>query len=298
MDHATEDVPTEREPFVSIVVPTSNRAGVLADCLESLTRQDYPKDRYEVLVVENGRPDGTAELTRSLAAGAPQPRIHHLSRSRSDANAARNAGLAAARGDPVCFVDDDVIVPDGWLSALVAGTMRNTFAGCLGGPIRPLLDGSPPRTCDDHELAGIAFEDEGPEAEVGEVWGGNLAIRRDAVEAVGPFREGLHRHQEWEWEQRLLRGGGRIVYVPDAWLWHRRATTDLRVHRLVREFFLRGYTKASLGFPVEARWTARRARRNLAHGVRRRCTRGLTEAARDAGLLWATLLRRGNGGPP
>jgi GT2 family glycosyltransferase len=112
---------------------------------------------------------------------------------------------------------------------------------------------------------------------------------------VGPFREGLRRHQDWEWEQRLLRAGGRIVHVPDAWLWHRRGRSDLRVTRLAREFFLRGYTKATLGFPIDRRRVATRAAESLGHALRARCTRGLTEAARDAGLLWGALIHRRSG---
>jgi GT2 family glycosyltransferase len=287
-----DDAPTALAPFVSVVVPTTNRAAVVADCLESLVRQDYPEDRYEILVVENGPPDGTAAVTRSMAARAEWPRIAHLSLERADANAARNAGIGAAHGDPVCLVDDDVIVPEGWLAALVAGTRRNPAADCLGGPIRPRLEGSAPRTCDAHQLAGVALEDQRSEAEVDEVWGGNMAIRRSALESIGAFRPGLAYHQEWEWEQRLLKRGGTMVHLPDAWLWHRRTQGDLRASRLLAEFFMRGYTKASLGFPVDLSWTIARGRRNLVHGVRRRCTRGLTEAARDAGLVSAVLLGR------
>jgi hypothetical protein len=109
---------------------------------------------------------------------------------------------------------------------------------------------------------------------------------------VGPFREGLRCHQEWEWQQRYLRAGGRLAYVSDAWLWHRRGRADLRVATLLREFFLRGWTKASLGFAVDSRRTRRRALENLRHGLEARCVRGLEEAARDAGLLCGALVRR------
>jgi hypothetical protein len=80
--------------------------------------------------------------------------------------------------------------------------------------------------------------------------------------------------------------------VPDAWLWHRRQPADLRVHRLLGEFFLRGYTKASLGHPVRRRRLLSRACRNLGHGMRERCVRGLTEAARDTGLVYGSLVSR------
>jgi len=277
MDHAADDSSTH--PFVSVIVPTADRPAVLADCLESLAAQDYPS--YEVVVVDNG------SLPAPSFAGARRVRI-----DRRDANAARNAGIAASTGDPVCFVDDDVVAPPGWLSGLVGGLARHPDADCAGGGIRSRFETAPPRTCSEHELAGLSLE-RGPEdSEATEVWGGNMVIRRSALDSVGPFREGLRCHQEWEWQRRYVRAGGRLVYVSDAWLWHRRGRSQLRVSRLLREFFLRGWTKASLGFAVDLRRTGRLAVENLRHGLEARCVRGFEEAARDAGLLCATLLRR------
>jgi glycosyltransferase involved in cell wall biosynthesis len=276
---------------VSVVVPTSNRAQLLADCLASLAVQDYPRDRYEVVVVDNGSTDGTAAVVAAAAAaGAPAIRRVHL--ERPDANAARNAGTAAAQGDPICLVDDDVVAPPGWLSALVAGALRNPAVGCLGGPVRARFDDVPPRTCDAHDLAGVALDQGDAEVDVPEVWGGNMAIRRDALDAVGRFREGLRWLQDWEWQQRLLAAEGRIVYVPGAWLSHRRGRADLRVRRLAWEFLQRGYLLGRLGRRVPPGDAAREAWAQLRHGVRARCTRGLTDAARMTGLLCATLLRR------
>ncbi len=279
MDQPAADSATP--PLVSVVVPTANRSAMLAHCLESLTAQDYPS--FEVVVVDNG----------SVASPVPpDPRIRYLRQPRRDANAARNAGVQAARGDPVCFVDDDVVAPPGWLSGLVEGLRRNPSADCVGGGIRSRFESEPPRTCSDHELAGVSLDLGAADTEATEAWGANMAIRRSAFDSVGPFRPGLRRHQEWEWEQRLLEGGGRIVYVSGAWLWHRRGRDDMRVHSLLGEFFMRGWTKASLGFSVDLGRTGRRALDNLRHGVRRRCVRGLEEAARNAGLLCAALLRR------
>jgi GT2 family glycosyltransferase len=296
MDQVAADAPTAGPRLVSVVVPTSGRAAMVADCLESLVLQDYPAEAFEVVVVHNGPPDGTEASVRAVAERPGGPRISYLSLGRRDANSARNAGIDAAEGDPVCLLDDDVLVPPGWLSALVDGARRHPGADCVGGPIRPRLEGRAPRTCDRHELAGIALEAERAEGEVRELWGANMAIRRDALRATGGFRPGMARHQEWEWEQRLLAGGGTMVHVPGAWLWHRRTRADLRPSRMAGEFFMRGWTKASTGFEVDLGWVARRGLRHAAHGVRGRCTRGMTEAARDAGLVCAELVRRARRG--
>lgn len=126
---------------------------------------------------------------------------------------------------------------------------------------------------------------------MGEVWGCNMALRRTALDRIGGFRAGLRLQQEWEWEQRLLAQGGRIVYLPDAWLWHRRLASDLRLGRLAREYFLRGYRKGLLGQPISPAVLAGHAAASLAHGLRSRCSYGLTQAARECGLVCGELAR-------
>jgi glycosyltransferase involved in cell wall biosynthesis/GT2 family glycosyltransferase len=271
--------------FVSVVIPTHNRAELLLACLESLASVDYPEDRYELIVVDAASSDDTPERVTAFAQRARSPRTLTVTARTSDANRARNAGLNAARGELLILVDDDAIVPAGWMSAMVAGALRWPAADCFGGPVVPSYEANPPRTCAQHELAGAAF-DEGPrEREVDEVWGGNMAIRPSALARIGPFRAGLRFQQEWEWERRLLAAGGRMVYLPDAWLWHRRRRADLRLAGLMREFFLRGYVKAGLGHPVVPAVVSRRAVHSLVHGATARCAQGLTEAARDLGLM-------------
>jgi glycosyltransferase involved in cell wall biosynthesis len=276
---------------VSVVVASAGRVGVLLDCLERLVRQSYPRDRYEIIVVENGVDGERSAEIRAFADGVRSPAVLHLTLPLRDANSARNAGVAAARGDPICFVDDDSLPPPSWLGLLVGGALRNPSAGCLGGPVRPRFESKPPRMCSAHDLAGGVF-DEGPdEREVGEVWGCNMALRRSALASVGPFREGMRYSQEWEWQQRLLRRGGTIVYVPDAWLWHRRLAADLGVIGLLSEFAQRGYTigtvRRAAGEAVESGDVRRHLGRGLAalgHGLRAGCTRGLTEGVKQLGL--------------
>jgi glycosyltransferase involved in cell wall biosynthesis len=279
-------------PFVSIVVPAANRSGTLADCVGSLVAQDYPADLFEIVVVENGSTESRRTQAETLPKRTAPPQLRVLSLRRQDANAARNAGVRAARGDPICFVDDDVVAPPGWLAALMAGVSRHPEAGCLGGAIRARFETSVPRTCRAHAVAGTEFDRGDSEAEVAAVWGPNLVAPRRSFERVGLFREGLALEQEWEWQQRLTASGGRIVYLPDAWLWHRRFDSDLRLRRQLSEHFRRGFTRARLSTPDPAPKLAREMARELAHGVGAACNRGLTEAARRMGILAALVVTR------
>jgi glycosyltransferase involved in cell wall biosynthesis len=279
-------------PFVSVVVPTTNRSGTLADCVGSLVVQDYPASMFEIVLVENGSTERGLAQPRELATPAVAPEVRVLSLRRRDANAARNAGVRAARGDLICFVDDDVVAPPGWLAALTAGVSRHPGAGCLGGAIRARFEASIPRNCPAHGVQGTEFDRGDCEVEVAAVWGPNLVVPRRSFERIGLFREGLALEQEWEWQQRLIASGGKIVYLPDAWLWHRQFDSDLRLSRQLSEHFRRGFTRGRLSTPEPAPKLAREMARELAHGIGAPCTRGLTEAARRMGFLAARFVTR------
>ena len=289
-------------PFVSVVMPTAGRARLVADALESVAAQDYPSERFEVLVVANGAPDGTADVVEQFAVREGGPSTRLLTAPGRNPNRARNVGLDAARGDPICLIDDDVITPPGWLSEMVEGALRNPAADCLGGPVRPRFEAAPPRTCAHHELVGTLLDEGDEEREVDEVWAGNMAIRRRGLELAGPMLERLVAATESEWERRLVRAGGRIVYLPGPWLWHRRGAGELSVRRQSVRSFQLGYTVVALGQRPDVPFLARELGRSASHAARARCTRGLTDAARRLGSLcaiaagrrrrpWSTVLR-------
>ena len=100
-------------PFVSVVVPTRDRAELLGDCLSSLAAQEYPIERYEVIVVDDGSRDRTPEVVQAMRTQASGPPLHYIQPCGRGPNAARNAGLRVARGELIAFVDDDVLAVGG-----------------------------------------------------------------------------------------------------------------------------------------------------------------------------------------
>lgn len=211
---------------VSVVVPTKHRAAYLAVALRSLLPQVRAYGA-ELLVVDDG-PSGD---TRAVAA---RHGVRYVAHDRSlGLNAARNTGIARTRGDLVCFVDDDVEVRDGWLAALVAGAERYAEDECFTGPIVARFDGFQPRFCG-REGPPITSLDLGPDDAVApHAWGANMAVRRSAIERVGPFDASLGLYgDEQEWQARLHAAGGRIRYLAGAALDHRRAGADAHVGTL------------------------------------------------------------------
>jgi GT2 family glycosyltransferase len=267
----------------AIVVPTKDRASYLDVALRGLAAQAREAGA-DLLVVD----DGPSSATRDLAARHGARYVAHAS-SRG-LNAARNTGIAATTAELVCFVDDDVRVLPGWLHALLDGAERNPDHGCLTGPVRAVFEGYAPRFCG-REGPPITFLDLGPaERDAPHAWGANLAVRRSAVEAVGPFDESLGLYgDEQEWEARLHAAGGRIRWLPGAALEHRRAGPDARVSSLARAARARGRAARRedvvKGTPPSLAREARVLLGALAHGPRFGCANGPIFTAHSIGRI-------------
>lgn len=287
-------------PSVSIVFPTRRRQEYLEVALESVAAQ-AARHGAEVLVVED---DAERAATRRLAEthGA---RYIALGSARG-INVARNAGVAAASGELICFLDDDVEVWPGWLDALLAGVVGCPGHEAFGGPIRPRLEGVRLRTCG-REPVPITSLDLGPlDRDAPFAWGANFALRRSAVERIGGFDPQLNFcGDEEDWQRRLHAAGGRVRYVARAGVDHRRAGPDARLRSLVRGAHQRGRharrydERKRVAPPVNAElrvltgcgW----------HAGRHFCVNGIVLGAMSAGRLRAALTRRlhrGGESPP
>jgi glycosyltransferase involved in cell wall biosynthesis len=284
-------------PFISVVIPTRNRAARLEVALRGLVSQEYPSDRYEVIVVDDGSSDGTAAVAEEIAGATPVP-IIVLGQSHQGASAARNTGIGVARGDPVCLVDDDVDVPPEWLAAYAAGVHRHPLADCLGGPIRLRFERPPPPCCPAHHHFLASELDMGAaDRPTAKLYSANMGLRRRALETVGLFNPWLViGGEDLEWEERLHAAGGHMVYLGDAGLWHCRSASELRLRRLVRARFARSVAfhryLILTGRRISVRRELGRISPLLVHAWRQRCTGGLLAAATFAGYAYGMTRHR------
>jgi glycosyltransferase involved in cell wall biosynthesis len=284
MGRATLSPPMD-PPVVSVVVPTRGRAAYLEVTLDSLLAQrtEIP---HEIVVVD----DGTSGATEPVVAARPAVRYVGHGGQRG-LNVARNTGLLETAAPLVAFVDDDVLVPPGWLEALAAGAQAHPEAEAFGGPIRARFEGRTPRGCG-REEPPITTLDLGVEDRVAEaVWGANFAVRRSAVDRVGPFDERIVRPHgdEEEWLERLRAAGGTIVYLAGAGLDHRRTAADARLGPLVRAAYARGRgARASDRRRDRAPSLARELRvlgGCMWHTARHGCPQGVIMGAHSAGRV-------------
>jgi len=282
----------------SIVIPTRERLDYLEVALASIA----PAARSagaEILVVDDA---GASSQARALAErfGAryePHPAPRGL-------NAARNTGVERSAGELVVFVDDDVRAGAGWLAAFLDAALEHPDIDVFTGPIRASLEGRAPRSCGREAPPITTLELGGADADAQYAWGANMAVRRAALERVGPFDVSLeHGGDEQEWQERMREQtpGARVLYVARAAVEHRRAGADTRIRALSRTARARGaaarrYDARRGAAPSLARELLTLAG-CLGHVVRRRCPAGLTMAAHSAGRLGQGLAER-RGAPP
>src|SRR4051794_9566303 len=274
----------------SVIVPTRGRPDYLRVALESLAAQDLSRGSYEVLVVDDGPDDVTRALTQRVAERTGAPIAYVERQGVPGLNSARNTGVTAAGSDFIVFVDDDVEAPPGWLRSLVHGRARHPEALVFGGPIRLRLEGSRLPMCG-REQPPITSLDAGErDREIEVVWGANMAADRAAFELAGMFDEGVpYGFDEDMWERRLRAAGGRVLYIADAGLVHRRDSRDSRLWPLMRAAYRRGRAlRAYVEFQGRAPSAAGELRVLAGcvwHIFRRRCGNGLLLTAHSAGRV-------------
>jgi GT2 family glycosyltransferase len=280
-------------PPASIVIPTRARLPYLEVALSSIAPQ-AARAGAEVLVIDDAGPSPAArELAEHFGARyEPHPRPLGL-------NVARNTGVERSHGELVVFVDDDVRVGDGWLQALLDAAREHPHVEVFTGPITARLEGPAPRTCGRERPPITTLELGASDTDASYAWGANMAIRRAALERVGPFDVSLeHGGDEQEWQERLRarQPGARVLYVAGASVAHRRAGADARLRSLARGAYARGR--------AARRFDARRGHAPslaaelatlagcLGHVLRRRCPAGLTMVAHSCGRLREGLRER------
>ena len=194
-------------PEAVIIIPTRNQAENLDRCLAAL-RADSSQVQREVVVVDNGSSDRTAEVVAAHAAADGVP-IRRVWEPHAGACRARNTGIAQSKAPLVLFADDDVTVHDKWADSLVrALSQPGTVAA--GGRILPAWSGSVPEwLLDGPQVTNAALEDYGPVSFRCDAdrlpFGANLGFRRSALQ---PYRQ--------PWDERLGHRG-RVAMGSEEW---------------------------------------------------------------------------------
>jgi glycosyltransferase involved in cell wall biosynthesis len=184
----------------SIIVPVYNTAPFLAGCIGALKHQDYDRDRYEILLVDNNSTDGSADI---LAAATG---VTVLSETKQGSYAARNLGVRMARGEVIAFTDSDCLPEPGWLRAIDTAFADRGLQVVLGSRRPQRETGLVSLLCDyDDKKAELVIGSDRADAHF--AYTNNLAVRRTTFDTYGPFVE-RHRGADSVFLRRVVEGEG------------------------------------------------------------------------------------------
>lgn len=225
--------------MISVVIPAYNAAATLGACLDSLAVQTY-EHPFEIIVVDDGSADETASIAESCG-------VQVIRTERQRPAAARNAGFRAARGSIVCCTDADCEPVPTWLAEIAAPFTDEATVAAKGTYLTR-------QTEIIARFVQLEYEDKYdrllPQATIDFIDTYSAAYRRDAILAAGGFDESYDYLEDQELSFRLAAAGQRMVFQPDAIVYHQHANS---LAAYMRKKFLIGYWKVQVvrRFPAQ-----------------------------------------------
>ena len=184
-------LPQKELPFVSIIIPSYNRAHLVGTTIESFVNQEYPPSKFEIIIADNNSPDNTREIVDEWRQKS-RIAIRYLHEPRQGVHYARNSAAKVARGEILYFTDDDMIADKALLSEIVKVFEADSKVGSATGRVLPCWEVQPPewllRLCYNYLLS---INDQGDGFTIAEhdlgVFSCHQAMTREAFFAAGGF---------------------------------------------------------------------------------------------------------------
>lgn len=286
-------------PYVSIIVAVFNGEKVIDDCVQSLLAQDYPKDKYEIIVVDNNSKDRTKEVIKKYP-------VRCVSEDKIQGpSAARNAGADVAKGEFLAFFDADQVAEENWLKKILEGWEDNKYGAFAG---RNVHTNSKKNILGEY-WEGVKSknieEKQQDFAKVNYFAGGNIALKQDVFMEIGGFDVSMITCEDIDMGLRLQKETRFLIkYNNDAIAYHkeRQDMASLlkrefgfgygsalleRKHREIKKMFLillmKTILRTALGFAVLILGIFKPMKRRKEH---------LSLTLLDMAMKWANFLGR------
>jgi len=224
-----------------VIISTYNRKDALARCLDSLFNQTYPKERFEIVVVDDGSDDGTSALAGTLLS-----KIRYFRQEHKGISAARNLGLKNAGKGIAAFIDDDCIPATDWIEQMaryhdiypgakvIQGSIGNFFSDNLWAvSMQSSID------------AGLMRREKGDFIDW--ILTGNISFKKEVLERAGGFDEELKHCEDYDLAYKLKCKGEKIYYAPKIFVYH--------CHRVrLGEFVIQQFNFGRGRYRLDSKW--------------------------------------------
>jgi glycosyltransferase involved in cell wall biosynthesis len=200
-------------PFISIIIPVFNGEKYVEKCLESVIRLEYPKESFEVIVVDNNSTDRTPDIIKKFP-------FKYCIEKKQGPSAARNLGVRIARGEILAFTDIDVIVKPNWLAQIAKAYKKHPkidgFQGFSGGINHNIWAKLYQKW---YEKGCLALQKK-QGSRIKSLDTRNLAIKKSVLSQNGGFNEEYMRSEDNELGFRLYIRGYKIKFIPEIYVDH------------------------------------------------------------------------------
>ena len=232
-------------PFISIVIPTTGKVKYIKGLVESVSKLDYPKEKYELILIG----DEETELLRTNAEKAKNYGINTIVKYEPyAAGKKRNIGVELAKGEIIAFTDDDTILKEDWIKNAVKHLNENTNYVGVGGPNFTPREGLPFAKAVGRIFGSkflFSFRYTIGHAKPKEIEHNptcNYIIKKKVFETV-QFHDTLWPGEDAEFDIKLIKHGFKILYAPDVIVWHHRRSRPLP---FLKQMFNYGKTRAQV----------------------------------------------------
>jgi len=223
--------------MISVIIPAYNAENVIKDCLISLLSQNYPKNNYEIIVVDDGSSDKTKEIVKNFK------NVRLIEQNHKGPAAARNLGVRKSKGDIILFTDADCVPSKNWIKFMTEPFKDKTIVG-VSGTYRTLNKNSLIA-----RFAGYEIEERHEkmkyEKTIDFIGTFSAAYRKNIFIKFGGFDENfpIASGEDTEFSFKISEKKLKMVFEPRAYVYHRHPDTLIKY---LKQKFWRGYWRILL----------------------------------------------------